>query len=432
MNPIKSLFITIGVGLLTAATASANDFTPLGTVSNNSNPDTWEQKQFDVSPLFPEITKATVSFGFKNDKQFSGGTPGLTLSDISAARHSDEFQLHFQWSGGIDTNHLRDVRLDLDGKIFRDQFGAFNDHQGQTGRLDLGTARQGSGTAINALGQTGPIAQIYLNSFSLFTEVVVPELTGNDFLKLSFDPFNETIQPDSELNFASIETAETIASIMEDKKTEGLAEIIHFEDLNAMNAAAAEESYSALLDIGKGFIEGQAGGKADFLLKALLGEKTLGDLALEIGKQGVDAVEKGAGMVITLGEFGGKITFVIYEAVQDSNEAAGRNEVWAFQKDRVREAKAEAKDVLRGRDVDNLSSMSPLARVILREMTKDQAVTILQKIAYTQKSIENSPSERDKAILATELDRLNEKASFLVNATVGKLIPGEEGWSTSS
>ena len=266
----------------------------------------------------------------------------------------------------------------------------------------------------------------------ILSTVTTPTLTGNDFLALSYDPVDETLQPDSELNFASIETAETIASIMEDKKTEGLAELLQLEDLHAMNAAAAEESYSALLDIGKGFIEGQAGGKADFLLKALLGEKTLGDLALEIGKQGVDAVEKGAGMVITLGELGGKISFVIYEAVQMSKEAAGRNEVWAFQKDRVREAKAEAKDVLRGRDVDNLSSMSPLARVILREMTKDQAVTILQKIAYTQKSIENSPSERDKAILATELDRLNEKASFLVNATVGKLIPGEEGWSTSS
>jgi len=259
-----------------------------------------------------------------------------------------------------------------------------------------------------------------------------PTLTGNDFLALSYDPVDETLQPDSELNFASIETAETIASIMEDKKTEGLAELLQLEDLNAMNAAAAAESYSALIDIGKGFIEGQAGGKADFLLKALLGEKTLGDLALEIGKQGVDAVEKGAGMVITLGELGGKITITIYEAVQMSNEAAGRDEVWAFQKERIRNAQAEAKDVLRGRDVDNLSSMSPLARVILREMTKDQAVTILQKIAYTQKSIENSPSERDKAILARDLDRLNEKASFLVNATVGKLIPGEEGWSTSS
>lgn len=262
--------------------------------------------------------------------------------------------------------------------------------------------------------------------------VTAPTLTGNDFLALSYDPVGETLQPDSELNFASIEIAETIASIMEDKKTEGLAELLQLEDLHAMNAAAAAESYSALIDIGKGFIEGQAGGKADFLLKAMLGEKTLGDLALEIGKQGVDAVEKGAGMVITLGELGGKITITIYEAVQMSNEAESRNEVWAFQKDRVREAKAEAKDVLRSRDVDSLSSMSPLARVILREMTKDQAVTVLNKIAYTQKSIENSPSERDKAILARDLDRLNEKASFMVNATVGKLIPGEEGWSTSS
>lgn len=193
------LFIAIGIGLLTASAASAQDFTVLGTVSNDSDPGVFQPEQFDVSDFFPETNSASVTFDFKNDTPPLPG-PGddpnsltfssdLTVSEISVARLDGEFQFRFQYVEGADTNHLRDVQLNLDGGIFRDQFADFNDHLGSAA---LGTARMGAGLAVNALGLVGPEAQIYLIAFSLVGSIlddVLPDFsfTADDLAQLSVD-----------------------------------------------------------------------------------------------------------------------------------------------------------------------------------------------------------------------------------------------------
>ncbi|NKB35554.1 MAG: hypothetical protein GKR93_00105 [Gammaproteobacteria bacterium] len=217
MKYIKSLIYIIGFSFVTMA-AKASDFTFLGRISNASSPTVWQLKQFNVSSFFPEVGNAVVTFDFRNDvpeipgpgdnPNFSEFKSELTESDISVARHEGEFQLKFEYVGGADSNHLRDVQLNLDGSIFRDQFEAFNNHLGSE---DGGTARQGFGPADNALGQSGLDAQIFLialpveemvmSDFVTVEEVIVPELTiieeidvpnidfsGNDFIDQAFVP----------------------------------------------------------------------------------------------------------------------------------------------------------------------------------------------------------------------------------------------------
>ena len=195
MKKLISLFIFMGIVLLTASVAGAQTFTVLGTVTNNTDPAMFEPHQFDVTSFFPETTSATVSFDLKNDTPPLPGpgdnpndlafTSDPTTAEISVTKLTNEFQFRFQYVSGADTSHLRDVQLNLDGVVFRDQFAAFNNHLGSS---SLGTARMGGGLAKNSLGQSGPVAQIFLLPFSLLQSVVSSfDFTANDLAQLSVD-----------------------------------------------------------------------------------------------------------------------------------------------------------------------------------------------------------------------------------------------------
>ena len=281
----------------------------------------------------------------------------------------------------------------------------------------------------------------------ILSTVTAPTLTGNDFLKLSFDPANEVLDNEAlQPKFTDLDT-QVLAAI---KEIEAVTQqSIQLSDLDAMNSANDTDGYSALFKIGKDLIVGQViGGDVNFALKTLMGEKTLYDLATELGKKGVgklaeyalaEAAARGAaneigskiaaaaGAVVTVTEFGGKILIEMYKEVQVSNNQASIDVVHSKMYDRIAKAKAEAKEAFRGKNVDGLSTMSPLARDLLRQESKEPAINILKDIATTQKNIENSTSAGDKRILENHLAGLKERAPFLVNATIGKLVPGERG-----
>jgi len=276
---------------------------------------------------------------------------------------------------------------------------------------------------------------------------ITPTLTGNDFLKLSFDPSNEVLDKEAlQPKFTDLD-AQYLATI---KELEAITQqSIQLSDLDAMNSANDTDGYSAVLKIGTDLIVGQViGGDVVFALKTLMGEKTLYDLTTELGKKGVgklaenaleEAAARGAaneigskiaaaaGAIVTLTEFGGKILIEMYKEVQVSNNQASIDVVHSKMFDRIMKAKKEASVVFSSQNVDGLSTMSALARDLLRQKSKEPAINILKDIATTQKNIAKSASAGDKRILEGKLAGLKERAPFLLNAAIGESVPGERG-----
>jgi hypothetical protein len=115
-------------------------WTDLGTVSNASNPSVWQLETLDVTGLVLGATDADLSFGLRND----WNSPGLTVSKVEFGVDGADYFARFSYVTGDDTSHWRDVRLVVDGLLYVDQFGAYNDHLGDP---LLGTLSQG-GTGV--------------------------------------------------------------------------------------------------------------------------------------------------------------------------------------------------------------------------------------------------------------------------------------------
>jgi hypothetical protein len=130
-------------------------WTTLGTASNNTNPSVWTNQSFDVTALISGSSSATLSFGLRNDND----SPGLTVSRVEFGVDGANYFARFAYLDGDDTSHWRDVRLDLDGLLFVDQYGAFSNH---LGGVNLGTAYAGGAGVTNILGETGPDASKYI------------------------------------------------------------------------------------------------------------------------------------------------------------------------------------------------------------------------------------------------------------------------------
>jgi hypothetical protein len=111
-------------------------WTDLGTVSNASNPSVWQLETLDVTGLVLGATDADLSFGLRND----WNSPGLTVSKVEFGVDGADYFARFSYVTGDDTSHWRDVRLVVDGLLYVDQFGAYNDHLGDP---LLGTLSQG-------------------------------------------------------------------------------------------------------------------------------------------------------------------------------------------------------------------------------------------------------------------------------------------------
>lgn len=122
--------------VLAASQARAVAWTDLGTVTNSSNPSIWELKSLDVAALLPDAGAAELSFGLRND----WNSPGLTVSRVEFGIEGTRYFARFSYVTGDDTSHWRDVRLVVDGLLYVDQFGDYNDHLGDP---LLGTLMQG-------------------------------------------------------------------------------------------------------------------------------------------------------------------------------------------------------------------------------------------------------------------------------------------------
>ncbi len=166
------LAVMLAFGVAGIDVAQAATLTTIGTTSNASDPSVWQRKFFGVTSFIPDVGSATISFGLRNDVPPIPGPDDdpnqsrfkseLTRTRVSVADTGDQFLIHFDYAGGPDTSHWRDVRLILDGQVFRDQFGAFNNH---LGNAILGTARQGAGNHSNILGESGFDAGTYVIDF---------------------------------------------------------------------------------------------------------------------------------------------------------------------------------------------------------------------------------------------------------------------------
>ncbi len=143
-------------------------WTTLGTASNNSNPSIWTGQSFDVTALISGSSSATLTFGLRNDND----SPGLTVSRVEFGVDGANYFARFAYLNGDDTSHWRDVRLDLDGLLFVDQYGAFSNHLGE---VNLGTAYAGGAGVTNILGETGPDAARYVLQRASPPTPTVPE-----------------------------------------------------------------------------------------------------------------------------------------------------------------------------------------------------------------------------------------------------------------
>jgi hypothetical protein len=112
------------------------NWTDLGTASNNTFPSAWESESFVVTSLVPGASGAALSFDLRNDWD----SPGLTVSKVEFGVDGMDYFARFSYIGGDDTSHWRNVSLDIDGLLYVDQYGAYNNHLGDA---LLGTAQQG-------------------------------------------------------------------------------------------------------------------------------------------------------------------------------------------------------------------------------------------------------------------------------------------------
>ena len=145
--------LALGLPFLLAAqhANAAVTWTEVGTATNATNPSVWEPESFDVTSLVAGAASATLSFDLRND----WNSPGVTVSEVEFGVDGADYFARFTYLAGDDTSHWRNVVLDVDGLLYVDQYGDFNNHLG--GEL-LGTAQQGGagGPGIYVLHQEVP------------------------------------------------------------------------------------------------------------------------------------------------------------------------------------------------------------------------------------------------------------------------------------
>lgn len=166
-QPVRRAFAAATLCVLASAASATTpppaSFTAFGDAANYSNPAVWEHHQIDITALVAGASSAQLAFDFSNDQPGTGSTStnAPTNAHLAFASDSSGYYLNFEYffmgatstaPAGTSSAHLRDVSLLIDGALFRDQFGAFDNHLGDT---LIGTATDGDGPGFNILGQTG-------------------------------------------------------------------------------------------------------------------------------------------------------------------------------------------------------------------------------------------------------------------------------------
>jgi len=113
-----------------------SDFQFIGDTSNYTNPGVWEAKQLDITGFVPAASNALLTFDVANDVP---GAPSTSLNQptnahLYFASTGGDFFLNFEYffvpPDATSSVHFRDVRLTIDGQLYRDQFLAFNNDLG--------------------------------------------------------------------------------------------------------------------------------------------------------------------------------------------------------------------------------------------------------------------------------------------------------------
>jgi hypothetical protein len=164
MHYILSIFITLSLTLsfvkMSFAIPAPSAFQAIGTVSNSTNPAAWESHTLDLTAFFPSLTTAHLTFDLINDVAGFSLVPNTpTTARLYLASENAQYFINFEWISGLSSSHFRNVRLTIDGLLYIDQYGAFNNHLGDAA---LGTAWDGLDDGFNILGETGFAARTYV------------------------------------------------------------------------------------------------------------------------------------------------------------------------------------------------------------------------------------------------------------------------------
>lgn len=207
---------------------------------------------------------------------------------------------------------------------------------------------------------------------------------------------------------------------------------LKFSDPLGLDDVDLDDGFNSMENLLINFLTGLAPNDAADRTKSE--PKTKKELAIWASKKGLENVSGGtknfitnkAGPIVKLGELGGKIAIIIYNRYLDLVNDRSRFKVDLFNHERALNAETEARNVLiYEKDINKLSSMNPLARSILRQMAFEKLLKIQAELSRLK---ESAKKFNDWNIVAPKINHLEKKEWFLLNAMVGELIPGEDGY----
>jgi hypothetical protein len=162
----SSLMIAL---LFSAGVNAAPVYAQVGEATNDSAPSDWKGFEFDVTSLVSGATSASLKFDLRNDPSpFSANS---TTSQVWFSSIGSDFSVKLNYASGADTSHWRNVQLLVDGKLYVDQFGSYNNHLGDP---NYGTSWQGLWGSGNIAGDSGDGS----TSFLLTADAAAAPISG--------------------------------------------------------------------------------------------------------------------------------------------------------------------------------------------------------------------------------------------------------------
>ena len=155
--------------MFSPSSQAAPVYTEVGKATNPSAPSEWQGFSFDITSLISGASSALLSFDLRNDAP--PRKPDPTTSQVWFGIENSNYFVHLNYFSGRDTSHWRNVQLLVDGKLYVDQFGAYNNHLGDA---DYGTAWQGAWGVENIAGMTGKDASTFILNPAVISQVPVP------------------------------------------------------------------------------------------------------------------------------------------------------------------------------------------------------------------------------------------------------------------
>jgi len=146
------LLLSTQIILLTYGISASVNYQYVGLATNDSQPAVWETFEFDITSLVTDSTYAFLSFDLKQDPNSSHSTTSQAFYGFDGGIN----YVHFEYAWGFDTSHWRDVRLNIDGIIYVDQYYGLG--------IIGGTSSMGTWGRHNVFGETDFDSTTYVMS----------------------------------------------------------------------------------------------------------------------------------------------------------------------------------------------------------------------------------------------------------------------------